>query len=168
MKRIDIIELLLANELGGRRAPGISISDVIDAIVGGPKEDTDHINEAVNIMIEEGTMALLKPITTRSRIEIGPDILYIGPEGFHPDHPHVNILTRHPKPEKRDHWRLWSFCPSSSVTYAFKFRGIPDLDQAERIANLIMDIGLGKYPEGELEEIIIAERRKKRAAGATH
>jgi hypothetical protein len=168
--RIDIIDLLMHGGLsGGRRhGPGVSVSDLLDALLTPKtaKEETDHISEAVNMLIKEGMMALLKPITTRSRIQIDADTVYIGPEGFSPDHPHVTILTRHPKAEKRDRWRLWSFCPSHSTTHAFRFRGVPDLDQAERVANIIMDIGLGKYPPGYLEELVSTERRKKRAGEA--
>jgi hypothetical protein len=164
--RIDIIDILIGSM--GRREPVITLADLFEAIASPRtmKEETDHISEAVNMLIKEGMMALLKPITTRSRIQIGPDTVYIGPEGFPPEHPHVTILTRHPKAEKRDRWRLWSFCPSHSTTHAFRFRGVPDLDQAERVANIIMDIGLGKYPPGYLEELVSTERRKKRAGEA--
>jgi hypothetical protein len=168
--RIDIIDLLMHGGLssGRRHGSGISVSDLLDALLTPKtaKEETDHISEAVDMLIKEGMMALLKPITTRSRVQINADTVYIGPEGFPSDHPHVNILTRHTKPEKHDRWRLWSFCPSRSTTHAFRFSGIPDIAQAEVVANIIMDIGLGKYPPGYLEEFVSTERRKKRASEA--
>lgn len=146
------------------RAPGGSLEDILSAILSPPslKDRVEAVDEAIAGMIEDGVMAYLKPATQRTTIQINADTIYIGPEGFTDKHPHVNILTRHTRPDKRDRWRLWSICPGYPTVHAFHFKGFENIEDAERVANIILDIGLGLIgDEPYLEALLLAKKRAK-------
>jgi hypothetical protein len=161
--RIDIIDILLGrgstragprgmfDELaerlagGGHRFEVISGEDLLRSLFAPPSLDEryESIDEAIALLIKNGAIQRLTPATKRSRVQLTANVVYIGPEGFSDDHPHINILARHPKPEKRDRWRLWSFCPRHERARAFHIKGIEDIAEAERVANIVLDVGLG-------------------------
>jgi hypothetical protein len=161
--RIDIIDILLGHgssragprgifdELaerlagGGHRVEVVSGEDLLRSLFAPPTLDEryESIDHAIAFLIKSGAIQRLSPVTQRSRVQLSENVVYIGPEGFSDDHPHINILARHTKPEKRDRWRLWSFCPRHERANAFHIKGIEDIAEAERVANIVLDVGLG-------------------------
>jgi hypothetical protein len=137
----SIADLLLGG--GG----GIGLEDLLEALrPRSPVEMAADVDHAIN----HEEILKLQPTTNRSRIQIADGVIYLGPEGFKPTHPHHNLLIRHPK--KPDRWRLWSICPSSSRQIAFHIKGTADPEEAVRRANLLLDIGLGLVEDAEISK----------------
>lgn len=127
----------LAELLMGR-SRGTSVEDLLESLLR-PRSVAELTQEVDEAMEDERVLAM-QPVTVRSRVQLTKDVIYIGPEGFKPDHPHFNFLIRSPK--KPDRWRLWSICPSHPTVRAFHIKGTDDAEEAVRRSNLLLDIGL--------------------------
>jgi hypothetical protein len=182
--RIDIIDILLGRNFhsggfvdggrtfdelaarlaGGRPVQEPSLGDFLAEMLSPPtaEEHQESINDAIEQLQALGVFKNLQPATNRSRVHINADTVFIGAEGFPDGHPHHNLLIRSLK--KADRWRLWSLCPGKKTSRAFQIKGVEDIEEATRIANIVLDLGLHLIDEETYVQAALKTRREKREA----
>lgn len=160
----DIFDIL-ARRLAGETIRQPSVEDMLADIFSPPTLDDrfEMIDDAIVTLQRSGALKYLSPVTARSRIQLSDNAVFIGPEGFPEDHQHLNFVVRHPKPEKRDRWRLWSICPGHTRARPFHIKNVEDISEAERVANIILDIGLGLVGEEPYLEALLKAKRERPA-----
>jgi hypothetical protein len=146
-----------------RREPGLAdiLAEMLSAL---PTEDEHQmlINEAIEELQVRGILKNLQPVTVRSFVRIKADTVFIGAEGFPEGHPHTNLLVRSPK--KMDRWRLWSLCPGKKVSRGFNIKNVSETEEAVRIANIVLDLGLHLIDEETYLNAARKTRDERRAA----